>query len=135
MLRRASSVLGAQVPVWVLHELDPSGARRRVGEAVDRWWPAGGATGETTPAALWPQVIRDGRIATVGSVLQRTLRRPANALYQLLGEPGGGRRDHEPVAVLFPSGGDEVRARYLQELDGGAGDGSTEAPGGQDADR
>ncbi len=134
MLRRASSVLRAQVPVWVLHDLDPSGTRRRVGEAVDRWWPAGGATGETTPAALWPQVIRDGRVATVGSVLQRTLRRPANALHQLLGEPGGGR-DHEPVAVLFPSGGDEVRARYLRELDGGAGDGSTEAPGGQDADR
>jgi hypothetical protein len=39
------------------------------------------------------------------------------------------------VAVLFPSGGDEVRARYLRELDGGAGDGSTEARGGQDADR
>jgi Uncharacterised nucleotidyltransferase len=117
MLRRSARVLGAGVPVWVLHDLDPSSSRRRLGEAVDRRWPVGEATGETTPAALWPQVIRDGRLATIGSVLQRSLRRPAAAVHQLLGEPGGGGRDHEPVAVLFPSGGPEVRERYLRELD------------------
>ncbi len=120
MLRRASEVLGAGIPLWVLRDLDPSGVRRRVTEAFDRRWPAGAATGELTPAALWPQVVRDGRLATIGSVLQRSVRRPAGALRQLLGEPGGGGRDHEPAAVLHPSGGDGMRDRYLREVDDGA---------------
>jgi hypothetical protein len=117
LLRRAATVLGAEVPVWVLRDLDPSPMRRRLGEAFDRRWPVGAATGETTPSVLWPQVIRDGRLATVGSVLQRSVRRPTTALHQWLGEPGGGGRDHEPAAVLHPSGGDHVRDRYLRELD------------------
>jgi hypothetical protein len=119
LLRRAATVLGAEVPVWVLRDLDPSPTRRRLGEAFDRRWPVGAATGETTPSVLWPQVIRDGRLATVGSVLQRSVRRPTTALHQWLGEPGGGGggRDHEPAAVLHPSGGDQVRDRYLRELD------------------
>lgn len=117
LLRRAASVLGADVPVWVLRDLDPSPTRRRLGEAFDHRWPVGSATGETTPAALWPQVIRDGRFATVGSVLQRSVRRPTTAIHQWLGEPGGGGRDHEPAAVLHPSGGAQVRERYLRELD------------------
>ena len=120
MLRRASEVLGARIPMWVLRDLDPSGVQRRVTEAFDRRWPAGAATGELTPAALWPQVVRDGRLATIGSVLQRSVRRPAGELRQLLGEPGGGGRDHEPAAVLHPSGGDGVRDRYLREVDDGA---------------
>jgi hypothetical protein len=117
LLRRAATVLGAEVPVWALRDLDPSPIRRRLGEAFDRRWPVGAATGETTPSVLWPQVIRDGRLATVGSVLQRSVRRPTTALHQWLGEPGGGGRDHEPAAVLHPSGGDQVRDRYLRELD------------------
>ena len=120
MLRRAAATLDARVPLWVLRDLDPSGVRRRLTTAFDRRWPAGSAIGELTPAALWPQVVRDGRLATVGSVLQRSVRRPAGAIRQLLGEPGGGGRDHEPTAVLHPSGGDDVRDRYLRQVDDGA---------------
>jgi putative nucleotidyltransferase-like protein len=116
MLRRAARVLEARVPVWVVRDLDPSGTRRRVGEALDRRWPADAATGDTTPAWFWPQLVRDGRLATIGSILQRSMRRPASAVHQLLGEPGGGGRDHEPAAVLHPSGGEELRERYLREL-------------------
>ena len=118
MLRRAATVLDARVPVWVMHDLDPWATRRRVGEAIDRRWTAGAATGDPTPAWLWPQVIRDGRFATIGSILRRSVRRPVSALHQMLGEPGGGGREHEPAAVLHPSGGEELRARYLNELDG-----------------
>lgn len=117
MLRRAAVALGADVPVWVARDLDPSGTRRRVGEVVDRRWPTGAATGDASPAWFWPQLVRDGRLATIGSILQRSVRRPASAVHQLLGEPGGGGRDHEPAAVLHPSGGDAVRERYLRELD------------------
>ena len=116
MLRRAATVLGARVPVWVLHDLDPSRTRRRVGETIDRRWPASAATGDATLAWFWPQLVRDGRSATIGSILQRSLRRPSSAMRRLLGEPGAGGREHEPAAVLHPSGGDALRDRYLREL-------------------
>lgn len=115
-LQRARDVLGAKVPVWVLRDLEPSGTRRWIGAAFDRWWPAERADGELTPAALWPQVVRDGRVATVGSIARRAARRPANAVREAFGEPGGGGRDHEPAAVLHPSGGEGVRADYLRDV-------------------
>jgi hypothetical protein len=115
-LQRARDVLGAQVPVWVLRDLEPSGARRRIGAAFDRRWPTERADGEVTPAALWPQVVRDGRFATAGSIARRAARRPANVFRELFGEPGGGGRDHEPAAVLHPSGGEGVRADYLRDV-------------------
>jgi hypothetical protein len=115
-LRRAREVLGAMVPVWVLRELDPSPVRERLGSTFDRHWPIERAAGDLSPAALWPQLVRDGRFATLGSILQRSVRRPASALHQLFGEPGGGGRDHEPAAVLHPSGGAAVREGYLHDL-------------------
>jgi hypothetical protein len=115
-LRRAREVLDAPVPVWVLRDLDPSPIRERLGSSFDRRWPTERAAGDLTPAALWPQVVRDGRFATLGSILRRSVRRPASALHQLLGEPGGGGRDHEPAAVLHPSGGQDVRDGYLRDL-------------------
>jgi hypothetical protein len=118
-LRRAREVLGAAVPIWVLRDLDPSPLRERLGSTFDRHWPTERADGDLTPAALWPQVVRDGRFATLGSILQRSVRRPASALHQFLGEPGGGGREHEPAAVLHPSGGRNVRDGYLRDLGDG----------------
>jgi hypothetical protein len=112
-LQRARDVLGAQVPVWVLRDLEPSSARRRVGAAFDHWWPTERAEGDLTPAALWPQVVRDGHVATAGSIARRAARRPANALRRAF---GGAGRDHEPAAVLHPSGGEDVRADYLRDV-------------------
>jgi hypothetical protein len=104
---------GAQVPVqW--RDLSPPGAAR-IGAAFDRWWPTERADGEvSTPAALWPQVVRDGRFATAGSIVRRLPGAPPTCCGRSSATRGG--RDHEPAAVLHPSGGEGVRADYLRDV-------------------
>jgi hypothetical protein len=119
-LERARRVLGAQVPMWVLRDLESSGARRRIGAALDRRWPPERTGGELSPAALWPQMLREGRLATAGAIARRAARRPATALRSVLGEPGGGGRDHAPVAVLRPSRGEGVIEDYLRSVTDGS---------------
>jgi hypothetical protein len=41
-----------------------------------------------------------------------------SAVHRMFGEPTGGGRDHEPAAVLHPSGGERTRDEYLRGVEG-----------------
>ena len=116
-LARSRRSLGTPVPSEVLDQLTGGPVARRLGEAIDRWFPVEASVGRMTPAVVWAQFARDSATATARALLVRSRR------------PVGGRRGGTPDAILRPTGTIADRGAFLNSVSEQERPGADAAPG------
>jgi hypothetical protein len=116
--RRARAALDAEVPGWVLRELDRSRIRRNVGTWIERRWPVDRPHTERGPVSLWARLIRDRAGATAWTVTHRLAQPISGALHRMTGEPGV-EKGSPSGAVFQPAGTLVEQRRYMDAVTSG----------------
>jgi len=116
--RRARRALGAEVPEWVLRELDGSRFHRSVGLWIEDRWPVERPHTERDPVSMWPRLIRDRSGPTLRTVAYRVAQPTIGALHRLAGEPGV-EKGSPSGAVFQPAGTRIEQRRYMDSVSSG----------------